>query len=377
MTSRFRNQLTIVPPVRVALSRNGVATTIDWSSRGADKGLLGSSRSMRTIGDVRRSGPLATDPYLIPGTRKDFGGGEVATLTSKGLNGFKELIIATRERRREIQADLKTAKWQLAFSWTAKALAGVTLLSAVSPSVRNKTDTALALRRSEVGNLNSNLSTSHIAISFDMDTPVAGPHAKMLLAFDKLRNSQRSWILQTTQRIDRVRARSMADTVVSRGNAVLGRNADQLISTNDQPLAISVQNGRATAYFYPGFLLVTSSSTDDFAVIDLRELDVFYDASSFTETESIPSDATMVGKVWAKSNKNGTRDRRFKDNRELPVMRYGHVGLWSQEGMDELLMFSRDDACREFVSAVKELQNMLKSGPQNRFDPARPAITQR
>ncbi len=66
----------------------------------------------------------------------------------------------------------------------------------------------------------------------------------------------------------------------------------------------------------------------------------------------------MVRKVWAKSNKNGTRDKRFKDNRELPVMAYGEIAMKARGGMNEALMFSRDDACREFVTAVIELQRI-------------------
>jgi hypothetical protein len=68
-----------------------LATTIDWNSRGADRAL--STSSLRSVGDFSRSGPLATDRYLIPGTRIDYGGGSVAAMTSEGLAQFKELLI--------------------------------------------------------------------------------------------------------------------------------------------------------------------------------------------------------------------------------------------------------------------------------------------
>ncbi len=137
-----------------------------------------------------------------------------------------------------------------------------------------------------------------------------------------------------------------------------------MVDTNDSPLAIGIQNGQATAFFYPGFILVVSATRADFALIDLRELEIAYSRTEFTETETIPSDSVMVRKVWAKSNKKGTRDRRFKDNREVPVMAYGEIALKARGGMNESLMFSRDDACRDFVAAVVELQRVLKSGPR-------------
>lgn len=362
MVSRFRRELTVIPPVQIAVSRQGIVTTIDWRSEWADRGLSGYSHSFRIVGDLSRAGPLPTDRFLIPGTRQDFGDGDIAKMTSPGLDGFKGLLLATREREREIRSDVIKARWQVALSWTTRALAWVTLAPAVSKSVRSKVNTAIAVRRTEVDNLKKNLAASRISVSFDMETAVAGPHLKMLDAFDKLSVSSRSWALQTSQLIDHVKARSAAGTVVSRRTLSISRRSDPLVDTNDLPLAVGVQNGHATAFFYPGFILVVSDGGTDFALIDLKELEISYSRTAFTETEAIPADAAMVRKVWAKSNKNGTRDKRFKDNRELPVMAYGEIAMKARGGMNESLMFSRDDACREFVAAVVEVQRILKSG---------------
>ena len=366
MASRFRSELTVIPPVAIAVNRQGISTTIDWRSERVDKGLSGYSQSFRVMGDPRHAGPLPTDRFLIPGTRQDFGGGDLASMTSIGLGSFKELLIATRERERHIRSDITKAKWQLVFSWTVRALAWVALVPVISKSANTKVNTAVAVRRTEVTNLEKNLAASRISVSFNMETAVAGPHLRMLEAFDGLSASSRSWALQTSQQIDYVKARSAANTVVSRRPLSVGRRSDPLIDTNDLPLALGIQNGSATAFFYPGFVLVVSAGRTNFALIDLKELEITYCRSNFTETESLPPDAEMVRKVWAKSNKNGTRDKRFKDNREFPVMAYGEIIMKAQGGMKEALMFSRDDACREFVGAVIELQRILKSGARPR-----------
>lgn len=371
MTSRFRNELTIVPPVRIEVTRGGLATTINWAASGTDRRPTSAKVSFGVVGDPRLSGPLPTDRYLIPGTRIDFGCGDVRAMTSAGLSDFKALLVATREREREIRSDMRKAKRQLALSWMGRALAWTTLAPAVSTSLRIKMSTTVALRRSEVSTLKGNLASSRLSISFDMDTAVAEPHRRMLAAFDELCRSQRSWVLQTAQRIDRVRARSAAEIVVAPQKASLGRRADAAVDTNDLPLALTIQGGKATAYFYPGFVLIVSVASSDFAVIDLKELMVSYGASRFTETGPVPSDAAMVGKVWAKSNKNGTRDKRFKHNRELPVMLYGEIGLSAPGGMSEVFMFSRNDACHEFVSAVNDLKRILAS-PQDDTERAQP-----
>lgn len=363
MASRFRGKLTTIPPVRISVRGRKLETTIDWSARGSDSALF--SSSLRTIGDSKRAGPLPTDRYLIPGTRTDFGGGLVSAMTSNGLSEFKRLLLATQAREREIRADIKRARLQHFAAWSARALAWSTLVSLVSRSVRVKADRAVATRRTEVSTLRGNLTSSRISISFDMETAVAGPHRRMLDAFDVLAGSKGAWALQTSQMIDRVKARSMANVVVERRTALLARRTDPLIDTADLPPSLPVQNGRSTAYFYPGFVLVIDTARSEFALIDLRELDVRHCASSFTEDKSIPADGEVIGKVWAKSNKNGSRDRRFKDNRELPVMLYGELHLRAAGGLSEVFNFSRNQPCEAFARAINDLKRILsaRSGP--------------
>jgi hypothetical protein len=175
--------------------------------------------------------------------------------------------------------------------------------------------------------LQSNLVASRVSIIFNMDTEVADPHRRMMETFDQLSGSQGSWALQSSQQTDQVKARSMSGTVVARRSTRLARRTDALVDTIDLPMALSIQNGRSTAYFYPGFVLIVDATRSDFALVDLKELDVGFGLTQFTETDPVPGDAKMVRKVWAKSNKNDTRDRRFKDNRELPVVIYGELNL--------------------------------------------------
>ncbi len=373
MTSRFRGELTTVPPVRIAVRQTGLETTIDWNSRGADQALSGGS--FRVVGDPSRAGPLPTERYLIPGTRVDFGGGSVATMTSGGLSNFKELLLATQAREREIRADIKKARMQHAISWTARALGWSSLLSVVSKSVRTKATQAVALRKTEISTLRDNLAASRISVSFDMESAVAAPHLRMLAAFDQLASSQGSWVLQMSQQIDRVRARSMSSGVVARRPTRLTRRSDPLVDTVDCPLSLPVQNGRSTAYFYPGFVLVVDAARSDFALIDLKELDISYAGVQFTETERTPADAKLVGKVWAKSNKNGTRDRRFKDNCELPVMLYGELNLKTPGGLREAFMFSRNEDCQAFVREIQDLKRILASNSAARLSGGPKALT--
>ncbi len=375
MEDRFRNQLTRVPPVRIGVGRNGLSTSVAWGGGTAPvrpgTGLAG---GLRTIGDPRLAGPLPTDPFLIPGTRSDFGGGDVSSMTSPGLESFRALLLAAEGRKREIVADASKARWQLRLAWTARAIGWATLACAVARPLRTAARRGVEGRRRELATLDANLAATAVTVDFDMDSEAGPLHRRMQEAFDGIVASQRKWAVQSTQAIDRVKARSYAGTVIGRKPATLGRTADALVATRDPPLALAVQDGRATAYFYPGFVLVADRAGSGFALIDLADLDVVAGHSHFTETEGVPSDASVVGKTWAKANKDGSRDRRFANNRELPIALYGQIHLSGPGGLNEAFMASRPGPCTEFAGAVQELKRLLASSRATRKVTGRRAI---
>ena len=362
MTNRFRKALSCVPSARIGVGSRGLTTTIGVDGSGSWRPIAGAgAHGLQGIGDPRLAGPLPTDRFLIPGTRTDYGSGNVEDMTSPGLESFKTLLLATSRRKREIIADMCRARNQVSLAWATRALSWITLAAAI-PAVRRTTQTVLARRRAEVATLNANLDMSAVSVDFDMESMVGDPHRRMREAFDRMAMCQRTWSISSSQRIDSVKARTTAGYVVGRRSVLLRHGADPLVRTSEPPLAMPVQGGRSTAYFYPGFVLVADRDGRDFALIDLVDLKVASAATRFTETEGVPADAVVVGTTWAKSNKDGSRDRRFANNQQLPVAGYGEVILSGHGGFNEAFMTSRVEPCQDFAAAVRDLQRVLSSG---------------
>ncbi len=81
----------------------------------------------------------------------------------------------------------------------------------------------------------------------------------------------------------------------------------------------------------------------------------------FNETDNIPSDSKQIGTTWFKVNKNGTPDRRFKDNYQIPIVRYGDLVLKTQNGLFEEYQFSNFELSQEFaVTFLNYLQELKK-----------------
>jgi hypothetical protein len=76
--------------------------------------------------------------------------------------------------------------------------------------------------------------------------------------------------------------------------------------------------------------------------------------------DSAPSDATVVGQTWKYVNKKGGPDRRFKDNRQLPICLFEEIGMVSDGGFKGLLQVSKHGISGAYGSAVTELGRVTK-----------------
>ena len=103
------------------------------------------------------------------------------------------------------------------------------------------------------------------------------------------------------------------------------------------------------------------SAKGNFGIIDFKELDFNFNATRFVETEGVPSDSKIIDKTWAKVNKDGSPDKRFKGNYEIPVVRYGTIHLRTQTGLNEEYEFSNYEACAKFAHDFSDYQATINS----------------
>ena len=84
----------------------------------------------------------------------------------------------------------------------------------------------------------------------------------------------------------------------------------------------------------------------------IRELKVNVTGVRFHEDEAVPVDDEVVGRAWARTNKDGSADRRFKENDQIPICLYGQVTFSSTTGVTEEYMLSNASVALAFVEAL-------------------------
>lgn len=90
------------------------------------------------------------------------------------------------------------------------------------------------------------------------------------------------------------------------------------------------------------------------------ELNVTFSSVSFTETSSVPRDSKVIRKTWAKVNKNGTPDKRFKSNYQIPVVQYARLRFSSSTGVNEEYQISNFEFAQEFANSLQEYKSLCR-----------------
>jgi hypothetical protein len=109
------------------------------------------------------------------------------------------------------------------------------------------------------------------------------------------------------------------------------------IVTNTVPWSLSVQ--RMTLYFLPDRLLIRRLGT--YAAIAYPSLATSTHRSPFVWNAHIPADAQVVGQTWRYVRRDGGPDRRFNNNRQIPLVLTEYVALTTQTGLDIALQTTR------------------------------------
>ncbi len=108
--------------------------------------------------------------------------------------------------------------------------------------------------------------------------------------------------------------------------------------------------GDRTFHFLPDMVLVRDGT--GVGAVGYDALRISHQPANFIETDGVPSDAIVSHYTWQHPNKSGGPDRRFQNNRQIPVCRYEAMHLGSASGLNELLEFSKPGVVQALADAV-------------------------
>lgn len=156
--------------------------------------------------------------------------------------------------------------------------------------------------------------------------------------FDELISALGVWHVASERAGSSSKEESGASSAVSRGRIAVSLGTGPAHLKTNVPVP-QIPVGLQKLHFLPDQILV--EAPEGYGAVRYSNLAITVTQDRFIEKGVLPSDAKVVDKTWMYVNKSGEPDRRFKDNREIPVVLYERIQFKSPSGLLEAIQVSR------------------------------------
>jgi hypothetical protein len=165
-----------------------------------------------------------------------------------------------------------------------------------------------------------------------------------------LSRSMKVWRVTTRESTSDWKRNAGAGSLVGRKEVLIRKAMPPCIETNIEVWGIDL--GSTILYFLPDFLLVLQNGR--YGGIGYESLAADFSSTRFIEDSYAPGDATIVDHTWQYVRKDGGPDRRFNNNRQLPIVMYGVLILTSASGLNIHLQCSNLEIAKQVAEQVDQ-----------------------
>jgi hypothetical protein len=334
-----------VGPLRFNLSNSGIGVSAGVPGFRVGTGPRGNYVHMGRGGIYYRATLNGGPPNARP-TRPDADGliaiesGDVAAMTDSSSVGLLD------------ELNTKRGRWQF---WPFIALGGAAIVLSAGEQLGPVISAAVAgitvLATWATYELDRMRKTT--VILYDIEDDALQRLRPLYDAHDGLSQAGGMWHFAAAGATSDWKRNAGASTLVRRSAIRPHAQPPRWVQTNIAVPALPV--GRQTLYFFPDRVLVFDNNR--VGAVNYEQLQIQVGQRQFIEEDPVPTDARVVGSTWRYVNKKGGPDRRFKNNRELPIALYEQLDFTSDTGLTERIQVSKIGAGEAFaraLSAVRE-----------------------
>lgn len=351
-----------VGPFRFNLSKSGVGVSAGIKGLRVGSGPRGNYVHMSLLGvqyrttvpktipstDSAQSSSETKAPPVLPtsATHAPLEEIESADVTEIVDSSSAELLQEIREKRGRLSASpfaaVATAAillLGLAAGWPVWALLSILAAGVVA--------TVLLYRR--------DLLRKTVVVFYDFDPAMEAAYGSLHQWAETLAGCARTWHIEAQGEVYDRKYHAGASNLVQRRPTFIKRAEPPYLKTNVETIAIGV--GRQVLHLFPDRALIYQAG--QVGAVGYGNLQLEVSAVRFIEDGGVPADAQVVDHTWRYVNKKGGPDRRFKDNRQLPICLYDEIWMRSDSGLNEVLQLSRSGIGEGFTQAVRYLASKL------------------
>lgn len=282
----------------------------------------------------------------IPDDYNAIASADVETITCEGMREFQEVLLACREERRELRKLLVKAKNRRSSLKAQFVFARVIIVGFFIPSLKRRLQEA----EEDVLALEKQLDNCVVAVGMGLEADLETRYNDVVDAFEELIKVDRIFDIVADASAKGIDANGGASGAVVTERVDFDFAEIPMLRSAFDALHLKNYNG-GDLYLYPAFVMMVTDD-HDFGLIDLHNLKVELSESRNVESD-VPIDGEVIGETWAYARKDGEPDRRYKNNWQIPVVRYARINFSSPDGLNEAWLFSNYSAAERFVNALK------------------------
>lgn len=178
-----------------------------------------------------------------------------------------------------------------------------------------------------------------IDFKYSFDDYYRDKYRSRILKWIELNKSNKLWQITQERQNDNTKRTAGASKTINR--IPIRINKKKPFYFNSETTIIQIKLYKEEIFILPDKILVHKKN--DFWLVDYDSVKISEENIRFVESSSVPKDAQIVDYTWQYVNKNGSPDKRFADNRRLPVCLYGEITMISNQGLNVCIECSNSE----------------------------------
>lgn len=190
-----------------------------------------------------------------------------------------------------------------------------------------------------------------VKATYDLSSPEGQYRVENLQkVMDCLKDCAAVWQVNDVYANSSMRRHGGAGRSVNLTKLKIKRHKPFFLRTNVKAYYVKLKKEKL--YILPDVIIIEGKK--GLGVAALKDLDISVESTRFV-ANTAPKDAKILSYTWQYVNNNGTPDKRFKYNVQLPVCQYGLVDLKTNGGFHTRLYLSSIEKTQQFSDIATEM----------------------
>lgn len=183
-----------------------------------------------------------------------------------------------------------------------------------------------------------------VDLEYEMDAESEEHYNNRTSTWMSLNQCHKMWQITQQATVSNRKVNAGAGRNINRNSLKFTNKLPYYIKTNVTCVVIPLKKEKLI--MLPDKMLVVRKN--NVGVVSYENLHINVNGTRFIESEGVPRDSQILSYTWQYVNKNGSPDRRYSNNRQLPICLYAAILITSAEGLNVEIQCSNVSIAEEF-----------------------------